>query len=43
MYIYIIYFMYYITIKVALLVSGLGIIRILNYNTILIVFYACEF
>ena|SRR6218665_448848 len=31
--VYIIYLMYYITIKVALLVSGLGIIRIFYYNT----------
>jgi len=34
--------MYYITIKVGLPVSGLGIIRSFNY-IILIVFYACEF
>jgi len=34
--------MYYITIKVALPVSGLGIIRIFNY-IIIRVFYACEF
>ena len=35
------YFMYYITFKVALPVSGLGIIRIFNLIYIIIVFYAC--
>ena len=36
--------MYYITIKVALPVSGLGIILIFNFIYIIIlVFYACTF
>ena len=37
------FFMYYITIKIALPVSGLGIIRIFNLICIIIVFYACTF
>jgi len=37
------FFMYYITIKVALPVPGLGIIRIFNLIYIIIVFHACTF
>ena len=37
------YFICYITFKVALPVSGLGIIRIFNLIYIIIVFYACTF
>jgi len=37
------YLMYYITFKVALPVSGLGIIRIFNLIYIIIVFYASTF
>jgi len=36
------YVMYYITFKVAIPVSGLGIIRIFNLIYIIIVFYACR-